>query len=124
MCLPEAWTGIYGVEHFEGNAEVLGAAGTGSAMMAEAAQQHSIYVCGGVIEDATTATLPSEQLLHNTIVAYGPNTTEPVATYRKMHLSKVKVGPDATSEGSVLVAGTSLSLSATPLFTAETGTAY
>lgn len=66
VCLPEAWTGLYGVEHFESNAEVLGAAGTGSALMANAAKKHSVFVCGGVIEDCATST----QQLHNTIVAY------------------------------------------------------
>lgn len=112
VCLPEAWTGLYGVEHFRNNAEVLGSARSGSALMASAAQQHGIFVCGGVIEDASDGggdrASSSENRLHNTIVAYGPDSMAPVATYRKMHLSKVQVGPDATSEGSILTAGTEL----------------
>lgn len=31
---------------------------------------------------------------------YGPHSAEPVAAYRKMHLSKVKVGPDVRVYGS------------------------
>ena len=30
---------------------------------------------------------------------YGPHSAEPVAAYRKMHLSKVKVGPDVRVYG-------------------------
>ena len=54
-----------GVDHFEGNAEVLNSAGSGSAMMAEKAAQHGVYVCGGVIERSRHGPL------YNTIAAYG-----------------------------------------------------
>lgn len=101
ICLPEAWTGLYGVDHFKGNAEDLNSRGSGSAMMAAKAAQHGVYVCGGVIEKS------HEGLLYNTIAAYGPS-GDMVARYRKTHLSKVRVGPDATSEGDVLEPGSRL----------------
>jgi predicted amidohydrolase len=102
------------VEHFEGNAETLGAIGSGSGVMASLAREHGIHIVGGVIErvygsdedEGGTGTGP---VLHNTIVAYGPDTKRgPIAQYRKIHLSKVQLGPDKTSEGNVLTAGTEL----------------
>lgn len=57
-----------------------------------------VHIVGGVIERAV------DQHLYNTVIAFGPQGQE-VARYHKMHLSRVRVGPDATSEGSVLEAG-------------------
>lgn len=99
--LPECFTGLYGVPHFAGNAEVPLDEGSGTRMMRDAAKLHGIYVAGGVIERAGDR-------LHNTVFAFGPDGGE-VARYRKLHLSRVTFGADATSESSVLTAGEELS---------------
>jgi omega-amidase len=98
LVLPESFTGSYGVQHFDSNAEVLGEPGSGSAALAAIARRHQMVAVGGVIERCARS-----NLLYNTIVAEGPEGT--LARYRKVHLSKVTVGPDATSEGSVLQPG-------------------
>ena len=102
--LPEAFTGLYGVEHFEANAEGWKNADSGTKMMSQLAERHNIFVCGGVIEQHPIKT----SLLYNTVAAFGPGGQE-VARYRKMHLSRVSVGGDNTSEGSILTAGDELS---------------
>jgi predicted amidohydrolase len=102
VVLPEAFTGIYGVNHFAANAETPLAADSGTAVMARAAKEHKIHVVGGVIEECSNS-----NLMHNTVFAYGPNGKE-VARYRKLHLSKVQIGADKTSEGSVLTSGDAL----------------
>ena len=99
--LPEAFTGTYGVEHFARNSGVLGADGSGSALLATIASQHRMHVVGGVIERC-----PSSNVLFNSTVAYD-TTGSLVAKYRKIHLSKVRVGADDTSEASVLQEGNS-----------------
>jgi nitrilase len=101
VCLPEAFTGVYGVQHFLSNAEELGSMSSGSALMSEMAHTFGIHVTGGVIEHDTAS-----NKLYNTVVAYGPDGGE-VARYRKLHLSCVTVGPDATSESDVLTPGDS-----------------
>ena len=78
--------------------------------MREAATKHGVYVCGGLIEREGGGAQPqvgAEPVLYNTIAAYGPSGDE-VARYRKMHLSRVRVGPDATAEGDVLTPGEDL----------------
>jgi predicted amidohydrolase len=102
VCLPEAFTGLYGVDYFAHNAEEFKGSSSGSAMMAGAAAEHRIYVCGGVIERH-----PISGAMYNTIAAFDPLGLE-VARYRKIHLSRVSVGADTTSEGDVLKAGDSL----------------
>ena len=102
--LPEAFTGMYGVDHFVGNAEQIKGAESGTKMMSEEAASHGIFVCGGVIEQHPI----KKSVLHNTIVAYGPSGQE-VARYRKVHLSRVSLGKDTTCESSVLQAGDKLS---------------
>jgi predicted amidohydrolase len=99
--LPEAFTGTYGVEHFAANSELLGADGSGSATLAEIASQHALATVGGVIERC-----PESDLLYNSTVAYDPSGSL-VAKYRKIHLSKVRVGVDDTSEATVLREGNS-----------------
>jgi predicted amidohydrolase len=103
VCLPEAWTGLYGVEFFKGNAERWKSEDSGTELMSRLADEHGIYVVGGVIEQH-----PTTDTMFNTVAAFGP-TGEEVARYRKMHLSCVTVGGDQTSEGSVLEAGKELS---------------
>eukprot|EP00928_Gymnodinium_smaydae_P089176 TRINITY_DN73177_c0_g1_i1.p1 TRINITY_DN73177_c0_g1~~TRINITY_DN73177_c0_g1_i1.p1 ORF type:complete len:331 (+),score=41.10 TRINITY_DN73177_c0_g1_i1:45-995(+) len=100
VCLPEAWTGLYGVGHFASNAEQWKGEDSGTKLMAEAAANHGLYVVGGVIEQHPT----NKEILYNTIAAFDPRGNE-VARYRKMHLSRVSVGADNTSEGTVLEAG-------------------
>jgi predicted amidohydrolase len=102
VVLPEAFTGLYGVGNFASNAEIPLGEASGTAVMASAAAKHKIYVCGGVIESCEATSL-----LHNTVFAFGPDGEE-AARYRKLHLSKVHVGADRTSEGSVLTAGDAL----------------
>ena len=97
--LPEAFTGTYGVEYFAQSSEVLGSAGSGSALLAEMASRHTMHVVGGVIERC-----PESDMLFNSTVAYDPSGTL-VAKYQKIHLSKVRVGVDDTSEASVLQEG-------------------
>ena len=99
--LPEAFTGTYGVEHFARNSEILETDGSGSALLATLAAQHHMHVVGGVIECC-----PSSDLLFNSTVAYDASGSL-VAKYRKIHLSKVRVGVDDTSEASVLQEGNS-----------------
>lgn len=99
--LPEAFTGTYGVKHFAKNAELLGADGSGSALLAEIACKHRMHVVGGVIERC-----PSTDLLFNSTLAFDQSGIL-VAKYRKIHLSKVRVGVDDTSEATVLREGNS-----------------
>lgn len=106
FALPEAFTGTYGVHHFRGNAEHLLSPGSGSALMAEAAAKHGMWVCGGVVEEAELGSGKAGTLF-NTICAYGPDGSE-VARYRKGHLSQVRVGPDATREVDVFLPGQEL----------------
>ena len=94
--LPECFVGSYGVAHFEKWAEVLGGGFGGSAMMAEAARNENIYVCGGIIEADEEA-----KRMFNTMVVYGPD-GELAAKYRKVHLSRVM---GITSESDVLAPG-------------------
>ena len=103
VCLPEAFTGPYGAAHFAEHAEEWKAAGSGTQLLSRCAEEHGIYLVGGVVERH-----PINGRMHNTIAAFAPGGQE-VARYRKMHLSRVTVGPDATSEGDVLEAGASLS---------------
>ena len=104
--LPEAFTGLYGVEHFASNAERYCGKESGSALMQRLAHEHGMYVVGGVIEAAGGPGTPG--LLHNTVYAFGPDGSMR-ARYRKLHLSKVQFGADSTSEGSVLTPGSELS---------------
>jgi predicted amidohydrolase len=99
--LPEAFTGTYGVEHFARNSEILESDGSGSALLATIASQHRMHVVGGVIERCL-----SSDVLFNSTVAYDTSGSL-VAKYRKIHLSKVRVGADDTSEASVLQEGNS-----------------
>eukprot|EP00040_Diaphanoeca_grandis_P012668 m.64193 g.64193 ORF g.64193 m.64193 type:complete len:310 (-) comp23398_c0_seq1:857-1786(-) len=103
VCLPESFTGEYGVDHFANNAERWLEPESGTLLLSQLAAEHGIYVCGGVIEhdDDTDE-------LFNTIAAFGPDGVE-VARYRKMHLSRVVIGGDSTSEDSILTAGDELS---------------
>ena len=103
IVLPEAFTGLYGVEHFAANAEQWKAKDSGTQMMSLLAAKHQVHIVGGVIEEH-----PISKKLYNTVAAFGPAGQE-VARYRKIHLSKVQVGPDKTSEGSVLQSGDELS---------------
>ena len=103
IILPEAFTGLYGVKHFESNAETWKAKDSGTKLMSDLALQHQIHIVGGVIEQH-----PINKKMYNTIAAFAPNGVE-CARYRKMHLSKVSVGEDDTSEGSVLESGEELS---------------
>ena len=78
-------------------------------MMREAAEEHGVYVMGGVIEDDSPVAPGSwprttKERLFNTIPAFAPDGSM-VAKYRKIHLSRVKAGPDATAEATVLTAG-------------------
>lgn len=78
-------------------------------MMREAAEEHGVYVMGGVIEDASPIVPGSwprttKETLYNTIPAFGPDGAL-VARYRKVHLSRVKAGPDATAEATVFQPG-------------------
>ena len=78
-------------------------------MMREAAEEHGVYVMGGVVEDASPIVPGSwprttKETLFNTIPAFGPDGTL-VARYRKVHLSRVKAGPDATAEATVFQPG-------------------
>ena len=118
VVLPECWTGLYGVQCFRGHAEDLDLINnskrnwtdSGAAVMREAATKHGVYVCGGLIEREGGGAQPqvgAEPVLYNTIAAYGPSGDE-VARYRKMHLSRVRVGPDATAEGDMLTPGEDL----------------
>jgi predicted amidohydrolase len=76
-----------------------------------------LSVIGGVIErdplstqivfDTTSGTTQHTPPLYNTVFGFGPDGSE-VAKYRKLHLSRVQVGPDKTSEGSILTAGDKL----------------
>ena len=66
VVLPEAFTGLYGVEHFESNAESLLGQNSGTELMSRAAMKHGITVVGGVIESCSG-------LLYNTIFAFGPD---------------------------------------------------
>lgn len=102
IVLPEAFTGLYGVDHFAANAEQWKAKDSGTQMMAEQAAKWGCHIVGGVIEQH-----PINKKLFNTVAAFGPGGE--VARYRKIHLSKVQVGPDATSEGSILESGDELS---------------
>eukprot|EP00939_MAST-03C_sp_MAST-3C-sp1_P001924 g1924.t1 len=67
------------------------------------AQKHGAYVVGGVIEREEKEV----ESLFNTIAVLNPK-GRVETRYRKMHLSKVKVGRDETSEGSVLTKGKDL----------------
>ena len=75
----------------------------GTHMMSLLAAKHQVHIVGGVIEEH-----PISKKLYNTVAAFGP-AGEEVARYRKIHLSKVQVGPDKTSEGDVLQRGSELS---------------
>ena len=66
IVLPEAFTGLYGVHHFASNAEEWKGKDSGTQLMARAAQEHGVYVCGGVIEEH-----PIKKTLFNTIAAFG-----------------------------------------------------
>ena len=103
IVLPEAFTGLYGVDHFAANAEQWKAKDSGTQMMADMAKKYGVHVVGGVIEQH-----PINHKMFNTVAAFGP-TGQEVARYRKIHLSKVQVGPDQTSEGTILEAGDELS---------------
>ena len=103
IVLPECFTGIYGVPYFRDHAEDLLAPGSGSNLLSSKAAEHGAFVSGGIIERSAE----DPDRLYNTIAAYGPDGQE-VARYRKLHLSRVKVGPDQTAEGSVLTKGTDL----------------
>ena len=103
IVLPEAFTGLYGVRHFRSNAEQWQAKDSGTHMMSLLAAKHQVHIVGGVIEEH-----PISKKLYNTVAAFGP-AGEEVARYRKIHLSKVQVGPDKTSEGDVLQRGSELS---------------
>ena len=46
----------------------------------------------------------TKERLYNTIACFGPDGSM-VAKYRKVHLSRVKAGPDATAEATVLTPG-------------------
>jgi predicted amidohydrolase len=102
VVLPEAFTGLYGVKYFASNAEVWKAKHSGTQLMAQMAAKHHIHVVGGVIEQH-----PINKKMFNTVAAFGPNGE--VARYRKIHLSKVTIGPDSTSEGTILESGDELS---------------
>lgn len=102
VALPECWTGPYGVPHFPTHAEDYLGSESGSLLMQTAAAEHGIHVCGGVIEKDLTSSK-----LFNTVFAFGPN-GDLAARYRKLHLSRVHVGADRTSEGSVLTPGDEL----------------
>ena len=103
ICLPECFTGLYGVEYFKDNAEVIESSNTGSLLLKELAEKHSVYIVGGIIEDDV-----STKKLYNTMVCYDPS-GKLITKYRKIHLSCVSVGKDNTSEGSILSAGSDLS---------------
>ena len=103
VVLPESFTGIYGVEHFANNSEQWKAKDSGTKLMSTLASTFEIHIVGGVIEQH-----PINKKMFNTIAAFGKQGQE-VARYRKMHLSQVSVGKDATSEGSILESGDALS---------------
>lgn len=103
ICLPEAFTGLYGVDEFERNAERFLDLDSGTQLMSKLAQKHGAYVVGGVIEREEKEV----ESLFNTIAVLNPK-GRVETRYRKMHLSKVKVGRDETSEGSVLTKGKDL----------------
>eukprot|EP00966_Prymnesium_polylepis_P239412 5536651-Prymnesium_polylepis.1 len=100
VALPECFTGKYGCDHFPSWAETVIAEAessggpSGAAMMRERAQRHGIVVTGGVIE-------AYQGKLWNTMPVYGPE-GRLLATYRKIHLSRVL---GVTSESDVLTAG-------------------
>ena len=99
VALPECFVGKYGVEHFAGHAEALPArdASTGAGVLAAAAREHGVVTTGGVIEAAGGR-------LWNSFPAYDASGAR-VATYRKVHLSRVL---GITAESDVLAAGDSL----------------
>ena len=103
VVLPEIFTGTYGVQHFADHREAIGLAG-GSELLRNSAAQNGCFVVGGVVEESST----SPNTLYNTTVAYNPRGEE-VARYRKIHLSKVSVGDDATSEATTFTPGASRS---------------
>lgn len=102
VALPECFTGPYGIPFFPTHAEDYLGSDSGSLLMQSAAAEHGIHVVGGVIEkDADSPKL------YNTVFAFGPDGGL-AARYRKLHLSRVHVGADKTSEGSVLTPGDEL----------------
>ena len=118
ICLPEAFTGLYGAKHFADNAEEWRCgAEAGTTLLAESAAKHGIFTCGGVIERH-----PISSKLFNTIAAFDPRGVE-VARYRKIHLSRVSVGGVATAEGDVLEAGDALSWFDVPAEVEDAGAA-
>ena len=102
ICLPEAFTGEYGVNSFASNAEKLLTENSGTKLMSNLAKKYDTYVVGGVIEQCE-----EEEKLYNTIAVLNPRGGIETL-YRKLHLSKVTVGPDQTSEGTVLTMGDDL----------------
>ena len=131
IVLPEIFTGVYGLDHFGDYAEELYVGGgmedmnnndndddltfstTGSKLMSDLARQYNVYIVGGVVERDGNSH-------YNTIAVYGPGNgngddvgcfvdgSNLVTKYRKIHLSQVKCGPDATSESSFFTRGDSL----------------
>lgn len=105
VALPECFVGSYGTEHFAKWQESVPqdhaagrwqrGSGGGGATMADAAHRHQMTVTGGVIEREVAG-----PALYNSMPIYTAGRR--VATYRKVHLSRVL---GITSESDVLTAG-------------------
>lgn len=68
----------------------------------ETEEQESTTIFTRRILNRISFNMPTRILNDNVanLYRYGPHSAEPVAAYRKMHLSKVKVGPDVRVYGS------------------------
>lgn len=79
ICLPECFNGLYGVEYFSKNAEIIPGGYTSNAL-SNISKELNIYIVGGSIIECESL---DSQVLYNTIGVWGPN-GELICKHRKV----------------------------------------
>ncbi|XP_077546644.1 omega-amidase NIT2-like [Haemaphysalis longicornis] len=116
VCLPECFGFPFGVQYFSVNAEPV--PGDTSAMLAETAKKHGVYLVGGSMAEVEGGKL------YNTCLVYGPDGSL-IAKHRKVHLFDVDIpGKMTFQESASFAAGNALTTFDTPGLKVGLGICY